>query len=85
MTQKEINKAVELYRENPFWKELYDDAPEGAKEYLAATFAASESDDESASDFVKGVEKRLDDEDRKWLAKNLPNAQARAHFKNKED
>lgn len=83
MTTKELEKAVAAYCENPYWRNLYESAPKGAQEYLAATFAASESDADDAGDFVQGVEKRLGKSDRDWLAKNLPNAQARSHFKAK--
>lgn len=84
MKNQEIESAVKAFSENPFWKDIYGKAPEGAKKYLGATFALSERDEEPTDEdivYLKAVEKSLTPEDRKYLANNLPNAQARAHFK----
>lgn len=81
MIQQDIDKVVALYRENPYWKELFESASGGAKEYLAATFANSEIGSKDTQEYVKHAEKGLTKEECKWLSENLPNSQARSYFK----
>lgn len=41
MDEKELQKTIESFLENPFWAEYYDAAPSGAKEIIALGFYMS--------------------------------------------
>ena len=42
--EKELQKTIESFLENPFWAEYYDAAPSGAKEIIALGFYMSSSE-----------------------------------------
>ena len=44
MDEKELQKTIESFLENPFWAEYYDAAPSGAKEIIALGFYMSSSE-----------------------------------------
>ena len=44
MEEKEWQKTIESFLENPFWAEYYDAAPSGAKEIIALGFYMSSSE-----------------------------------------
>ena len=71
------------FLKNPVWANYYGNAPSTAKEYIALEFYASDNDVDDDDDFDKlfdEVTESLEDEDKKYLAKNSPNAQERARF-----
>lgn len=71
------------FLKNPVWANYYGNAPSTAKEYIALEFYASDNDVDDDEDFDKlfeEVTESLEDEDKKYLAKNSPNAQERARF-----
>ena len=45
---KTIEDALNEFLENPYWKKLYDNAPERVKPYLKAQFANALLEDSSA-------------------------------------
>lgn len=71
------------FLKNPVWANYYGNAPSTAKEYIALEFYASDNDVDDDEDFDKlfeEVTESLEDEDKKYLAENSPNAQERARF-----
>lgn len=47
---EKFQKALDEFLKNDFWRELYCDAPEGAKGWLEAEFYASENEDSVPDD-----------------------------------
>lgn len=77
--EKEIEKAVESFCENPFWKRYYESAPsENCKRYIALQFYNSErvlsgKNAESLTDERNELEEKFGVEDWKHLAKHAGN------------
>ena len=85
MDEKELQKAVESFLENPFWAEYYDAAPSGAKEVIALGFYMSSSErahnDPEAQSVLEECREALEKEDIAYLAQNSPNPYERTFYR----
>ena len=83
---EDIAAATREFIVNPYWKRIYDNAPEGAKIRLALSFCYSER--HSKPDFNlhlyrrlrKGIENSLSLNDLLYLVRNDCNGHAQQHF-----
>ena len=85
MDEKELQKTIESFLENPFWAEYYDAAPSGAKEIIALEFYRSSSErahhDPEAQSVLEECREALEKEDISYLAQNSPNPYERALYR----
>lgn len=85
MKEKELQKAIESFLENPFWATYYDAAPSGAKEVIALEFYMSSretvQDDAEALSVLDEVRANLDAEDLDYLAAHSPSPYERAFYR----
>ena len=85
MKEKELQKAIESFLENPFWATYYDAAPSGAKEVIALEFYMSSretaQDDAEVLSVLDEVRANLDAEDLGYLAAHSPNPYERAFYR----
>lgn len=49
--------ALDAFAKNEYWKTIYENAPDGAKESLEASFYTSMHDDIAADEFISLCEK----------------------------
>ena len=85
MDEKELQKSIERFLENPFWADYYDVAPSGAKEIIALGFYMSSSErahnDPEAQSVLEECRAALEREDVAYLAQNSPNPYERAYYR----
>ena len=85
MDEKELQKTIESFLENPFWAGYYDSAPSGAKEIIALGFYMSSSErahnDSEAQSVLEECREVLEKEDVAYLAGNSPNPYERAFYR----
>ena len=83
---EDIAAATREFTANPYWKRIYDNAPEGAKMRLALSFCFSERHGEPDFDLLlyqrlrKGIENSLSLDDLLYLVRNDYNEHAKQHF-----
>ena len=65
MDEEKIQKALEKFIKNPYWKGIYEGAPEKAKEYYRYIFAGSleEGTDAVRSEALVKCYKEMGDDD----------------------
>ena len=89
MNEKKIKKSITEYCKNPFWKELYDNAPsEECKRYVALGFYYSDnvgniSDYEEYKAERDKLEEKFLKEDWQHLYKYEGNNPCKAYYKSK--
>ena len=89
MDKSKVEAARELFSENSYWDDIYENAPSDAcKEYLALTFYFSTFWDEAHEDeeFYKAmqeVQEKLELDDWKYLLKYQGNNPGRVKIKQK--
>lgn len=87
MDEKELQKTIESFLENPFWAEYYDAAPSGAKEIIALGFYMSSSEmahnDPEAQSVLEECRETLEKKDIAYLAENSPNPYERSFYRNR--
>lgn len=75
--EEEKRRGIAAFLENPYWKAVYDNAPEDAKRWYEWCFAWSEADDEHVSDYfsAKGDEEvmNLSDAAISYISRNVDN------------
>ena len=85
MDEKELQKTIESFLENPFWAGYYDSAPSGAKEVIALGFYLSSSErahnDPEVQSALEECRKTLEKEDVAYLVHNSPNPYERAFYR----
>lgn len=85
MDEKELQKTIESFLENPFRAEYYDATPSGAKEIIALGFYMSSSEmahnDPEAQSVLEECREALEKEDIAYLAQNSPNPYERAFYR----
>ena len=75
MDKSKVNAAVEFFTENPYWKEIYENAPsEECKKHIAlnfyySTFFDEARDDEEFFKLSEDVDNSLSLDDWKYLLK----------------
>jgi len=75
MDKSKVNAATELFSENKYWNDMYENAPsEACKERIAlnfyySTFFDEAQDDEEFFNHLQEVEDKLDIDDWKYLLK----------------
>ena len=85
MDEKELQKTIEGFLENPFWAGYYDAAPSGAKEIIALEFYMSSNErahnDPEAQSVLEECREALEKDDVAYLAQNSPNPYERAFYR----
>ena len=87
-SNEQLKNAVNVFRENSYWRSYYDDAPsDKCREYIAFDFACSiylkkEINNEYWEQNNK-LENELDYDDWKWLYKHSGNNPTRKKYKKK--
>ena len=64
ITKEDLKKAIDLYRANDYWREVYDNAPGKAKIYEGLTFLSSSlmGNNERKYEEVLGIKRTLEKE-----------------------
>ena len=64
ISKKELESAIDLYRKNDYWREVYDNAPGKAKIYEGLTFLSSSlmGNNERKYEEVLGIKRTLEKE-----------------------
>lgn len=76
ITKEDLKKAIDLYRANDYWREVYDNAPGKAKIYEGLTFLSSslmgnnERKYEEVLEIKRTLEKELNLEELRYLLKH---------------
>ncbi len=80
-----IKKAYEICMKDPKLAQYFNDAPEGARQYIALEFYCTvfsgEVNDNLCAKYQQEVEEDLTREDVRYLAENDPNSASRMHFR----
>ena len=83
MNENEVKEgcALKVFRRNPYYRSLYDDAPDGAKSYCRSCFVGSleasggQYKGKSADEAFHAILLALTDEDWKYLKSHAPNSE----------
>ncbi len=78
--------AINEYVKNPYWKEIYDNAPVNVKSYLSLDFYDDEFDLEVEEYLqeIKPIELKMTKSDWQYLIDNTENQIAKSHYKKKQ-
>ena len=69
--KSEVRKNLREWLQNPSWKEYFEKSPSDlCKDYIALMFYASETEDEEVFEEMDAMERKLSQEDLKYLYDN---------------